>query len=109
MPAASLRYLLPLALSLVHGASLAGGAQERLALDLLLRQLDTLEVIAQRSEASAMPSERYRFDYPRLHQDLQRIRQGVRGYLSPSRAQPRDPGELIGDYRLDGPQQEPAP
>lgn len=109
MPAASIRYLLPFALSLVHGASLAGGAQERIELDLFLRQLDTLEVLAQRAETSKTPTERFRFDYPRLQQDIQRIRQGVRGYLSPSRAQPRDPGELIGDYRLDAPQQEPAP
>ncbi|MCQ9186712.1 hypothetical protein KMT30_48280, partial [Streptomyces sp. IBSBF 2953] len=53
--------------------------------------------------------ERYRFDYHQLIQDIQRIRRGVRSYLSPSRAQPRDPAELVGDYRLDTPLTEPSP
>jgi RAQPRD family integrative conjugative element protein len=42
---------------------------------------------------------RYHFDYARLRQDIERIRGGIRDYLAPKRAQPRDPTTLIGDYR----------
>ena len=59
--------------------------------------------------STAEPVERYRFDYLRLSQDIQRIRHGVQGYLSPSRAQPREPSELVGDYRLDTPIAESSP
>ena len=111
MSVASTRYLLPLVLIVVHGASLAGSDPERGELGLILQQLDTIERLATRAEAAnaSEPGERYRFDYPRLTQDIQRIRQGVQGYLSPSRAQPRDPAELVGDYRLDTPPAEPSP
>ena len=42
---------------------------------------------------------RYHFDYGRLAADLERVRGGIHDYLTPSRAQPRDPAELLGDYR----------
>ena len=35
----------------------------------------------------------------RLHKDIERVRQGVRDYLAPKRAQPRDPLELLGQFR----------
>lgn len=111
MPAFVIRCLLPLLLTTAQGASLAASAEERAELSLILKQLDTIEFLAQRAEASSSVSadERYRFDYPRLTQDIQRIRQGVQGYLSPSRSQPRDPGELVGDYLLDTPLPEASP
>ncbi|MGU2476414.1 RAQPRD family integrative conjugative element protein, partial [Pseudomonas aeruginosa] len=33
--------------------------------------------------------------------DLARVRAGIRTHLTPSRAQPRDPSELAGDYRTE--------
>jgi RAQPRD family integrative conjugative element protein len=111
MPAFVIRRLLPLLLAMAQGFSLAASAEERAEFSLILKQLDTVDVLARRAEASsaAGANERYRFDYPRLTQDIQRIRQGVQGYLSPSRSQPRDPGALIGDYLLDTPLSEVSP
>ena len=105
------RCLLFLSLAIVHGSGYAASAHEQEQLSLVQQQLDTLERLATRAEAARTlePIERYRFDYPRLTQDIQRIRQGVQSYLFPSRAQPRDPSELVGDYRLDTPIAEPSP
>jgi len=108
MRTAPVRCLL-LVLCAVTGTTSVVASQENTELSLILQQLDTIETLAQRARPSQTPTDRYRFDYTRLTQDLQRIRQGVRGYLSPSRAQPRDPGELLGDYRLDTPDSETAP
>lgn len=68
-----------------------------------LRQLDALERTVADSAARApiQPGERYHFDYPRLLADLARVRAGIRTHLTPSRAQPRDPSELAGDYRTE--------
>lgn len=75
-------------------------ALERAQLALLLRQLNALERQSEYSAAlTSQPSARYYFDYKRLHQDLQRIRSGIEGYLTPERAQPRDPVQLLGNYR----------
>ncbi len=100
-----------LSLTIVHGSSFASSLYEQNQLNLVIQQLDTIEHLSTRAVAASTSGsvERYRFDYPRLTQDIQRIRQGVQGYLSPSRAQPRDPGELVGDYRLDTPPTEPSP
>ncbi|WP_448144756.1 integrative conjugative element protein, RAQPRD family [Pseudomonas silesiensis] len=110
MPTTAFRCLLLLSLVIVHDSSYAASAQEQVKLSLILQQLDTIERLTTRAETASTsePDERYRFDYPRLSQDIQRIRQGVQGYLSPSRAQPRDPAELVGDYSLDTPPVEPS-
>ena len=94
-----------------HSGGYAASAHEREQLSLVQQQVDTIERLAAQAKVArtSEPNERYRFDYPRLSQDIQRIRQGVQGYLSPSRAQPRDPSELVGDYRLDTPSAEPSP
>ncbi|HEY0286893.1 MAG TPA: RAQPRD family integrative conjugative element protein [Pseudomonas sp.] len=107
MPTTAFRCLL----AIVDGSSNAASAHERDQLSLVQQQLDTLERLATQAEAAstAEPDDRYRFDYPRLIRDIQRIRLGVQGYLSPSRAQPRDPAELVGDYRLDTPSAESSP
>ncbi|KFX02477.1 hypothetical protein KP22_18470 [Pectobacterium betavasculorum] len=65
-----------------------------------LRQLDALErlVVQSASRIPAEPGERYYFDYPRLRDDLARIRIGIQAHLTPSRAQPRDLAELNGNY-----------
>lgn len=110
MPTTVFRCLL-LSLAIVDGSSYAASGHEQDQLSLVQQQLDTIERLAARAKASSQSEthERYRFDYPRLSQDIQRIRQGVQGYLSPSRAQPRDLSELVGDYRLDTPSSEPSP
>ncbi|WP_415764789.1 RAQPRD family integrative conjugative element protein [Pseudomonas sp. ZB1P45] len=111
MSTTAFRCLLLLSLAIVHGSSYAASAHEQVQLSLIQQQLDTIERLATRAEvgSTSEPNERYRFDYPQLNQDIQRIRQGVQGYLSPSRAQPRDPTELVGDYHLDTPPEEPSP
>ena len=111
MPTTVFRCLLLLSVTIVHSNSYAASAHEQGQFSLILQQLDTIERLARQAEAAstAEPDDRYRFDYPRLTQDIQRIRQGVQGYLSPSRSQPRVPGALIGDYLLDTPLSEVSP
>lgn len=111
MPTTIFRCLLLLSLAIVDGNSYAASGHEQDQLSLVQQQLDIIERLATQAEAAgtAEPVERYRFDYLRLSQDIQRIRHGVQGYLSPSRAQPRDPSELVGEYRLDTPSAEPSP
>jgi RAQPRD family integrative conjugative element protein len=111
MPAIICRYALLLILPIAQGSAFATDAHEQSQLSLILQQLDTIERLATRAEAAstAEPVERYRFDYLRLSKDIQRIRQGLQGYMSPSRAHPRDATELVGDYRLDALPAEPSP
>lgn len=75
-----------------------------------LRQLDALERTVAESAAhtSVSPEERYYFDYSRLLADLARVRAGIQAHLAPSRAQPRDPLELAGDYRAEHAEPTPA-
>jgi RAQPRD family integrative conjugative element protein len=59
-----------------------------------------LDRLAERS--ASLPRQggsRYHFDYERLRQDIEHVRAGIQDYLSPQRAQPRDPVTLVGDYR----------
>ncbi|AZY53469.1 RAQPRD family integrative conjugative element protein [Bordetella avium] len=82
---------------------LAESSAQRQELVAALRQLDALErsVADSAAHTSVTPGERYHFDYPRLLADLARLRAGIQAYLTPSRAQPRDPSELVGDYRTE--------
>ncbi len=96
---------LVLALGLLS-ASLCGkvladdATPEHARLEAVLRQLDTIErLIAEETARSHPEQSRYYFDYTRLNTDLERMRSGIRDYLTPSRAQPRDPTILLGDYR----------
>ncbi|KAB0502643.1 MULTISPECIES: integrative conjugative element protein, RAQPRD family [Pseudomonas] len=110
MPTTIFRCLL-LSLAAVYSSSYAASGHEQGQLSMVQQQLDIIQRLAAQAESSgsAQPNERYRFDYPRLAEDIQRIRQGVQSYLSPTRAQPSDAGELVGDYRLDTPAAEPSP
>lgn len=83
--------------------ALAESPAQRQELTAALRQLDALERSVAHSAAHApiTPGERYHFDYPRLLADLARVRAGIQAHLTPSRAQPRDPSELAGDYRTE--------
>jgi len=81
----------------------AAGASEQANIEVMIRQLNALEDSARRSATIAgEPGQRYYFDYERLAGDIQRVRQGLQEYLTPSRAQPRDPVELAGKYTLTG-------
>lgn len=78
----------------------ADSSLEREHLAALSRQLDLLDRLAEHS--ASLPRQngfRYHFDYVRLREDIERIRAGIHDYLTPQRAQPRDPIELLGDYR----------
>ncbi|MEX5535751.1 RAQPRD family integrative conjugative element protein [Pseudomonas syringae] len=111
MPTTFFRICPLLILMTFHSGSYAASGHEREQLSLVQQQLDTIERFATQAETDRTDEtdDRYRFDYPRLIRDIQRIRLGVQGYLSPTRAQPRDPAELVGDYRLDTPPAEPTP
>ncbi|MDF8361314.1 MULTISPECIES: RAQPRD family integrative conjugative element protein [Pseudomonadota] len=85
--------------------ALAESPAQRQELAAALRQLDALERTVTHSAAhvAVVPGERYHFDYPRLLADLARVRAGIQDHLTPSRAQPRDPSELAGNYRTERP------
>lgn len=81
----------------------AASASEQTNIEVMIRQLNALEDSARRSAAiSSQPGQRYYFDYERLAADIERVRRGLQEYLTPSRAQPRDPAELSGKYTLTG-------
>jgi len=96
------------ALLLTFVMSLGAAAQdtpERSDLGLVQQQITSIELLADRASTAAVSTAepRYRFDYPRFAADLERVRQGIQKYLSPSRAQPADLIELTGDYRAEAP------
>ncbi|CAB3647867.1 RAQPRD family integrative conjugative element protein [Achromobacter pestifer] len=96
----SFAVLLLACVSTAQQAVAADDGSERDRLAAVVRQLDLLDHLAKQS-AVAAPQERvrYHFDYERLGTDLQRVRVGIHDYLTPQRAQPRDPADLLGDYR----------
>lgn len=95
----SLALLLAVSLSPLQLA-IADDTAEREQLAALTRQLNLIDRLAEHAAGTAPQARtRYHFDYARLHQDIERIRQGIHDYLTPQRAQPRDPVELLGDYR----------
>ncbi|PFG25104.1 RAQPRD family integrative conjugative element protein [Pseudomonas lurida] len=74
---------------------------EHQQLSLMLRQLDYLGRLAASPDTFLIdPSARYTFDYPRFSADINLMRQGINEYLTPSRAQPRNPPKLTGHYTL---------
>lgn len=79
-------------------APVSADTPEHARLAAALRQLDTIERLVAEQPGVDEPA-RYHFDYSRLRTDLERVRAGIRDYLSPSRAQPRDSAQLLGDYR----------
>lgn len=98
----SLRLILALLLGLCFSgyASADDATPEHARLAAALRQLDSIErLVAQQAAQQRDEHARYHFDYTRLATDLERVRAGIRDYLTPTRAQPRDPAVLLGDYR----------
>lgn len=99
--AARRRFLLLTAVVLLaHQAPVAAdGDSERERLAAVVRQLDTLDHLLESGADQPGDGGRYYFDYTRLREDLARVRAGIRDYLAPRRAQPRDPVPLLTDYR----------
>jgi RAQPRD family integrative conjugative element protein len=77
----------------------AGAAPERADLAVILRELNLIDRLADNAQAVAPEKSRYHFDYPRFGADITRVRAGIQDYLSPPRAQPRDPLALSGQYQ----------
>jgi len=97
--------LLPIGLIVLLGTctqiptATAASASEQTNLEVMIRQLNALEDTARRSaKVTDEPGKRFFLDYQRLSSDIERIRHGLESYLSPSRAQPRDPVEISGSY-----------
>ncbi|MGP6112141.1 integrative conjugative element protein, RAQPRD family [Pseudomonas aeruginosa] len=106
LPPADRHHAPALTLALLLGLCLAGHVSaddvtpEHARLAAALRQLDSIErLVAQQATQQLDEHARYHFDYARLSADLDRVRAGIRDYLTPTRAQPRDPAVLLGDYR----------
>lgn len=109
-----MRNVLTLALLIPHlvigpSVALASSTDEHTRLALILQQLQRIDSLSREAEGAAATARqaRYAFDYPRFTHDLERLREGITDYLHPSRAQPRDPVELIGDYRRELPEAQP--
>ncbi|WP_095101695.1 RAQPRD family integrative conjugative element protein [Pseudomonas sp. Irchel 3A5] len=102
MPTSISHHLAPLMLALLFcfsNTQANSPISEQTNLSLILRQLNTIDRITRSSES--LPVEdgsRYTFDYPRLSAEIELIRQGIKAYQSPTRAQPRHPPELTGHY-----------
>lgn len=81
-------------------------AAEKDELALALRQLDQVQSALERAKTVAVQDQsdgRFFFDYEQATRDLKIIKQGIETYLQPSRAQPRDRGALVGQYRKEQP------
>ncbi|MFJ4256408.1 RAQPRD family integrative conjugative element protein [Pseudomonas monteilii] len=89
--------------SVVSLGAVAQDAPEHSELGLMQRQIAAIQLLADRASSSSVDAAgaRYRFDYPMFTADLERVRQGIHKYLSPSRAQPAEMVELTGDYRTE--------
>lgn len=104
-------YAFPLLVScLATLPAVAQESRERSDLGLVQRQFTAIDQLAEHAESSSDDAVgmRYRFDYPRFAADLERLREGIQQYLSPSRAQPADLVELAGQYRAEAPRSSPS-
>ncbi|MGG5964580.1 RAQPRD family integrative conjugative element protein [Salmonella enterica] len=81
----------------------AAPASEDADLSLLLTQLNILESTLKRAEAQASvaPQTRFFFDYSQAQADIHAMREGIRLYLTPSRAQPRTVATFPARYRTE--------
>ena len=103
----SIIVLLALSFLILQPAVAADNVIEDTRLATLVRQLDMLNRMAEQTATlQRQDDSRYHFDYTRLREDIARVRNGIHDYLTPPRAQPRDPMELTGDY---GQESENAP
>lgn len=77
-------------------------ANENEELALTLKQLTQIESTLKRARQTAQSNadeQRFFFDYPQVHHDIQLMRSDIEQYLSPSRAQSRAVIPLVGEYR----------
>lgn len=88
-------------LSFVWGACAYAhqNSEEQIQLTAMLRQVELMQDTIRSFDKSINPRSRYYFDYQRLNTDLERVRAGIHDYLTPKRAQPRDPVQLHGNYQ----------
>ena len=79
-------------------------------LNLIVKQLDAIAGVADRSKltAPAAGEPRYRFDYEQFAHDLRQIRQSINDYLALPRAQPNELAQLSGLYRANEPTAGPS-
>ena len=80
-------------------AAFADAGAEREALAKIIHELNAIEALIKRAEASAAQDTRIRFRYDWLRQDLKQIRDGIHSHIDSPRAQPRSFPPLRGDYR----------
>lgn len=72
---------------------------EREALARLAHELKAIGPLIHEAEQQADPTNRIKFQYNWLKQDLAKVTQGIEGYLNNPRAEPRQVEPLQGDYR----------
>lgn len=80
-------------------AAFADADAEREALAKVIHEINVLESLIKRAEASAGQDSRIRFRYDWLRQDLKQIKDGIQSHIDSPRAQPRSFPPLRGDYR----------
>ena len=85
-------FSLSLAIGLLFGA-ISAQATEQEHLAQAIKQLDAAKLSLQRAAASAKVSAKSReyFDYASAHQDIATVQAGIKQYINPSRAIPRNP------------------
>ncbi|UQI28517.1 RAQPRD family integrative conjugative element protein [Pseudomonas bijieensis] len=72
---------------------------EHTRLSIVLRELNAIERLAAAGDLANIPaSSRYHFNYGYLRADIARVSVGIRAYLSPQRATPREVVLLQGSY-----------
>src|SRR5690554_2327812 len=84
--------------------TIASEAYEREQLTLILKQLENAQQISVAANKKITPTdtERFWFDYERLERDLKKIQLGIKHYLAPNRAQPRElHGDMASSYTRD--------
>lgn len=92
---------LSILLLLTSSFCIAQETTEKATLTAIVRQLDLMQTMLSQTEtyAAQTNNSRYHFDYQRLYKDLAKVRSGINDYITPKRAQPRDPIELVGNYQ----------
>lgn len=85
--------------------TLVNASPESTQLALALKQLDGVKTSLARAQnsASTNPQSRYFFDYLQAQQDITTVKQGIRRYLVPARAQPRTVQPLSASYQREHP------
>ncbi len=90
-------FSLSLVLGLLFGA-VSAQATEQEQLAQAIKQLEAAKLSLQRAAASARVSAKSReyFDYAAARQDISTVQAGIKQYINPSRAIPRNPTAIRG-------------